>query len=155
MEMATSSGICTAAELTVPQHVSDEDPVFNRTLIALKSHPNARVVICFCEGRTVRGLLSAIKANRLEGLLHIIGSDGWADRPDVIKGLEEVAVGGTSIKIHSTIVRDFDKRFFNLKPRNTISNPWLEEFWQWKFNCSLLQKDLPHKNRCTGKLRLG
>ena len=31
-----------------------------------------------------------------------------------------------------------------------ISNPWLEEFWQWKFNCSLLQKDLPHKNRCTG-----
>ena len=31
-----------------------------------------------------------------------------------------------------------------------ISNPWLEEFWQWKFNCSLLQKDLPHKNKCTG-----
>ena len=31
-----------------------------------------------------------------------------------------------------------------------FSNPWLEEFWQWKFNCSLLQKDLPHKNRCTG-----
>ena len=31
------------------------------------------------------------------------------------------------------------------------SNPWLEEFWQWKFNCSLLQKDLPHKNRCTGQ----
>ena len=28
--------------LQVPQHVSDEDPVFNRTLRALKSHPNAR-----------------------------------------------------------------------------------------------------------------
>ena len=28
--------------LKVPQHVSDEDPVFNRTLRALKSHPNAR-----------------------------------------------------------------------------------------------------------------
>ena len=28
--------------------------------------------------------------------------------------------GGTSIKIHSTIVKEFDKRFFNLKPRNTI-----------------------------------
>ena len=87
-------------------------------------HLHDRVVICFCEGRTVRGLLSAIKANGLEGLLHIIGrwsswsswhdpdkdyhhhhdlsnqnyeysvhSDGWADRPDVIRGLEEVAIG--------------------------------------------------------------
>ena len=32
-----------------------------------------RVVVCFCEGRTVRGLLAAIRANQLEGLFHIMG----------------------------------------------------------------------------------
>ena len=52
MIMMTASSICTATLVMinnhyifaskVPQHVSDEDPVFNRTLRALKSHPNAR-----------------------------------------------------------------------------------------------------------------
>ena len=81
------------------------------TLISLPCN-NARVVVCFCEGRTVRGLLAAIRANKLEGLFHIMGrygngadyqhflkndnlhsSDGWADRADVIQGLETAAVG--------------------------------------------------------------
>ena len=39
---------------------------------------NARVVVCFCEGRTVRGLLAAIRANKLEGLFHIMGRYGSA-----------------------------------------------------------------------------
>ena len=76
-------------------------------------HKIFSVVVCFCEGRTVRGLLSAIRANQLEGLFHIMGrsedttkisnkglnisilsySDGWADRADVIHGLESAAVG--------------------------------------------------------------
>ena len=38
-----------------------------------------RVVVCFCEGRTVRGLLAAIRANQLEGLFHIMGRLAAAD----------------------------------------------------------------------------
>ena len=45
------------------------------TLISLPCN-NARVVVCFCEGRTVRGLLAAIRANKLEGLFHIMGRYG-------------------------------------------------------------------------------
>ena len=38
----------------------------------------------------------------------------------MLRNAEFKFAGGTSIKIHSTIVKEFDKRFFNLKPRNTI-----------------------------------
>ena len=71
--------------------------------------------------------------------------------------------GGTSIKIHSTIVKEFDKRFFNLKPRNTIRyvktlwNPfiWFHTFTPSlsvvkitliKFNCSLVYFGQSSKN---------
>ena len=43
LSMLDDAGICTAAELSVPQHVNIKtDPVFNMTVLELKSHKNAR-----------------------------------------------------------------------------------------------------------------
>lgn len=46
----------------------------------LKVDDKANVIVCFCEGITVRKLLIAIKHLNLTGRFLIIGSDGWADR---------------------------------------------------------------------------
>ena len=41
--MCVQAGICTATELAVPQHVNiHTDPVFNKTVLELAAHPQAR-----------------------------------------------------------------------------------------------------------------
>ena len=41
--MYLQAGICTATELAVPQHVNiHTDPVFNKTVLELAAHPQAR-----------------------------------------------------------------------------------------------------------------
>ena len=43
LSMLSTAGICTAAELSIPQHVNIKtDPVFNTTVMELQSHENAR-----------------------------------------------------------------------------------------------------------------
>ena len=43
LSLVTGAGICTAAELSVPQHVNIlTDPVFNTTVRQLHTHSNAR-----------------------------------------------------------------------------------------------------------------
>lgn len=72
-------------------------------------------------------------------LIEIFFSDGWADRSDVVRGLEEEAHGGMSIKIHSPHVKTFDEYYTLLKPHNNTRNPWFSEFWESHFSCSLSQ----------------
>jgi hypothetical protein len=84
----------------------------------------ADVIVCFCEGMTVRGLLNAIKFLNITNRFLIIGSDGWADRQDVVEGLEQQAVGSISIRIHSPAVKSFDDYYFALNPFENHRNPW-------------------------------
>lgn len=103
----------------------------------LAEDENANVIVCFCEGMTVRGLLMAIKQLNLTNRFMIIGSDGWADRQDVISELEEQAVGSISIRIHSTYIKSFDEYYFALDPFENHRNPWFREFWEDKFHCKM------------------
>jgi hypothetical protein len=50
-----------------------EDEVFDRVILKLDEDKNARVVVCFCEGMTVRGLLAATKRLHLTGRFLFIG----------------------------------------------------------------------------------
>ena len=97
----------------------------------------ARVVACFCEGITVRNILKAIRRAGVAGELLLFGSDGWADRHEVINEFEEEALGAMSVRIHSPYVQEFDQHYFSLHPDNNTRNPWFREFWQHRFNCSL------------------
>lgn len=67
---------------------ADEEQ-FEEVLNNLNEDINANVVICFCEGLTVRGLLMAMKRLNMTERFLIIGSDGWADRSDVVVDLEK------------------------------------------------------------------
>ncbi|XP_023310174.1 metabotropic glutamate receptor 1 [Anoplophora glabripennis] len=65
-----------------------------------------------------------------------IGSDGWADRGDVVQDYEEEAWGGLSIRIHSPYVSSFDSYYWALKPQSNTRNPWFKEFWESRFSCT-------------------
>ncbi|RWS26412.1 metabotropic glutamate receptor 1-like protein 2 [Leptotrombidium deliense] len=134
--LAQEARICIANTESVNNN--DEDGTVDEVFKSLlKYSSTARVVACFCEGMTVRNILKAIRRWNATGELLLVGSDGWSDRPDVVEGFEHEAVGGISVRIDSPYVQEFDSYYFNLNPENNTRNPWFQEFWEFKFNCSL------------------
>ncbi|KAL1491781.1 hypothetical protein ABEB36_012327 [Hypothenemus hampei] len=152
-ELAKDVEVCIAREDSVLSNAANE--VFDKVILNLKQDPNAVVVVCFCEGLTIRGLLKATKRLNLTNYFLFIGSDGWADRHDVTEDIEEQAWGSLSIRIHSPYVKSFDEYYWSLKPDSNTRNPWFEEFWQTKFRCvfpkSFLEGNESKMNVCTGK----
>lgn len=107
-----------------------EDESFSDVLRNIEQDKNANVVVCFCEGMTVRGLLKAMEKLNMTDRFLLIGSDGWADRPDVVQNYERQALGSISIRIHSPYVKSFDDYYFALNPFTNKRNPWFREFWE-------------------------
>ncbi|EYC24341.1 hypothetical protein Y032_0014g2448 [Ancylostoma ceylanicum] len=127
-----------------------------KSLAGQKSRP--QVVVCFCEGLTIRNFFQAqkelIKRNKSFKRFQWIGSDGWADRNDVVEGLEDEAEGSFSIRIHAPKVPGFRAYYSQLNPENNTVNPWFREFWQQKFGCqfAVSKEDKNNENIriCTG-----
>ncbi|XP_065079892.1 metabotropic glutamate receptor 1-like [Ochlerotatus camptorhynchus] len=160
-ELAEKYGVCIAREDSILSNAEDES--FSDVLRNIEQDKNANVVVCFCEGMTVRGLLKAMKKLNMTDRFLLIGSDGWADRPDVVQNYEPQALGSISIRIHSPYVKSFDDYYFSLNPFTNKRNPWFREFWEVKFDCRFPSNDADpveakHSNEvkpiCTGKEKL-
>ncbi|KAI1724798.1 receptor family ligand binding region domain-containing protein [Ditylenchus destructor] len=145
--------VCIAHAQKVKSLANDKE--FEEVLKSLFNlKPRPQVVVCFCEGLSMRKLFNAQKKMRLKDPLlrtfQWIGSDGWADRLDVVENVEEEAAGSFSIRIHSP-----KPYYFSLNPINHTKNPWFREFWQQKFKCQLtVPKDDTITPVCTGKENL-
>ncbi|XP_065783832.1 metabotropic glutamate receptor 1 isoform X1 [Muntiacus reevesi] len=151
-ELAAQEGLCIAHSDKIYSNAGEKS--FDRLLRKLRERlPKARVVVCFCEGMTVRGLLSAMRRLGVVGEFSLIGSDGWADRDEVIEGYEVEANGGITIKLQSPEVRSFDDYFLKLRLDTNTRNPWFPEFWQHRFQCRLpghILENPNFKRICTG-----
>ncbi|XP_066475306.1 metabotropic glutamate receptor 5 isoform X3 [Tiliqua scincoides] len=142
-DMSAKEGICIAHSYKIYSNAGEQS--FDKLLEKLRSHlPKARVVACFCEGMTVRGLLMAMRRLGLAEEFLLLGSDGWADRYDVTDGYQREAVGGITIKLQSPDVKWFDDYYLQLQPETNHRNPWFQEFWQHRFQCRLVGS--PHEN---------
>uniref|UniRef100_A0A8R1DJ07 G_PROTEIN_RECEP_F3_4 domain-containing protein n=1 Tax=Caenorhabditis japonica TaxID=281687 RepID=A0A8R1DJ07_CAEJA len=152
-----SSSVCVAYSEKIKTLASDQE---YRQVLARLDSQNSRpqVVVCFCEGASMRQFFKAQK-HLSEGKMRMkrfqwIGSDGWADRNDVVEGLEEEAEGSFSIRIHAPKIPGFRQYYTALHPENNTMNPWFREFWQQKFNCqfAVSKEDKNNENIriCTG-----
>ncbi|XP_078412760.1 metabotropic glutamate receptor 1-like [Cetorhinus maximus] len=151
-ELAAQEGLCIAHSGKIYSNAGEK--AFDRLLRKLRERlPKARVVVCFCEGMTVRGLLIAMRRLGVLGEFLLIGSDGWADREEVIEAYEQEAVGGITIKLQSAEVTWFDDYYLKLKLDSNIRNPWFPEFWQHRFQCHLAGH--PHENQAFKRLCTG
>uniref|UniRef100_A0A336LKC4 CSON009533 protein n=1 Tax=Culicoides sonorensis TaxID=179676 RepID=A0A336LKC4_CULSO len=156
-ELAEKYDVCIAREDSVLSNADKSQ--FDDVLRNLEYDKLANVVVCFCEGMTVRGLLAAMERLNLSDRFLFIGTDGWADRADVVAGYERQALGSITVRIHSPYVDSFDKRYFSLSPFTNTRNPWFKEFWEHKFACQIpadanaLQPltNFFDKKHCTGK----
>eukprot|EP00062_Callorhinchus_milii_P001951 gi/632937633/ref/XP_007900488.1/ PREDICTED: metabotropic glutamate receptor 5 [Callorhinchus milii] len=147
-EMAAKEGICIAHSYKIYSNAGEQS--FDKLLKKMRSQlPKARVVACFCEGMTVRGLLMSMRRLSSTGEFQLVGSDGWADRYDVTEGYQQEAAGGITIKLQSPDVKWFDDYYLDLRPENHFTNPWFPEFWQHRFQCRLKdhQQENPKYNR--------
>ncbi|KAB7507759.1 Metabotropic glutamate receptor 5, partial [Armadillidium nasatum] len=69
-EVAENNNICIAEEDTVLSNAEDEE--FNEVIRRLSENDRVNVVVCFCEGMTVRNLLNAtIRQNKTRRFLFI------------------------------------------------------------------------------------
>nr|XP_028581859.1 metabotropic glutamate receptor 5 isoform X2 [Podarcis muralis] len=155
-DMSGKEGVCIAHSYKIYSNAGEQS--FDKLLEKLRSHlPKARVVVCFCEGMTVRGLLMAMRRLGLTGEFLLLGSDGWADRYDVTEGYQREAVGGITIKLQSPDVKWFDDYYLQLQPETNHRNPWFQEFWQHRFQCRLKgspQENTKFNKTCSSNLTL-
>ncbi|XP_077341141.1 metabotropic glutamate receptor 5 isoform X5 [Lithobates pipiens] len=155
-DMSAKDGVCIAHSYKIYSNAGEQN--FDKLLKKLRSHlPKARVVVCFCEGMTVRGLLMAMRRQGIVGEFLLLGSDGWADRYDVTDGYQREAAGGITIKLQSPDVKWFDEYYLQLKPETNLRNPWFQEFWQNKFKCRLKgfsQDNQIYNKTCSTRLSL-
>lgn len=71
-DMSAKEGICIAHSYKIYSNAGEQS--FDKLLGKLRSHlPKARVVACFCEGMTVRGLLMAMRRLGLAGEFLLLG----------------------------------------------------------------------------------
>ncbi|NWR64213.1 GRM1 protein, partial [Bucorvus abyssinicus] len=151
-ELAAQEGLCIAHSDKIYSNAGEKS--FDRLLRKLRERlPKARVVVCFCEGMTVRGILIAMRRLGVLGEFLLIGSDGWADRDEVIEGYEPEANGGITIKLQSPEVLSFDDYYLKLRLDTNTRNPWFPEFWQHRFQCRIPGHPLENLNfqkNCTG-----
>lgn len=71
-DMAAKEGICIAHSDKIYSNAGERS--FDKLLQKLRGHlPKARVVACFCEGMTVRGILMAMRRQRLVGEFLLVG----------------------------------------------------------------------------------
>ncbi|XP_053736161.1 metabotropic glutamate receptor 1 isoform X2 [Synchiropus splendidus] len=150
-ELASQEGLCIAHSDKIYSNAGEKH--FDRLLRKLRERlPKARVVVCFCEGMTVRGLLMAMRRLGVFGEFLLIGSDGWADRYEVVEGYEQEAEGGITMKLQSEVVKPFDDYYLKLRLDTNTRNPWFAEFWQYRFQCRLRghpQENKNYKKVCT------
>ncbi|XP_075869640.1 metabotropic glutamate receptor 1-like isoform X2 [Nelusetta ayraudi] len=151
-ELASQEGLCIAHSDKIYSNAGEKH--FDRLLRKLRERlPKARVVVCFCEGMTVRGLLMAMRRLGVHSEFLLIGSDGWADRYEVVEGYEQEAEGGITMKLQSAMVKSFDDYYLKLRLDTNTRNPWFAEFWQYRFQCRLQghpQENKNYKKVCTG-----
>ncbi|CAJ1078456.1 metabotropic glutamate receptor 1 isoform X3 [Xyrichtys novacula] len=151
-ELASLEGLCIAHSDKIYSNAGEKH--YDRLLRKLRERlPKARVVVCFCEGMTVRGLLMAMRRLGVFGEFLLIGSDGWADRYEVVEGYEQEAEGGITMKLQSEVVKSFDDYYLKLRLDTNTRNPWFAEFWQYRFQCRLPghpQENKNYKKVCSG-----
>ncbi|XP_065222319.1 metabotropic glutamate receptor 5-like isoform X2 [Planococcus citri] len=150
--LALENDICIASEHTIYDKTRNVE--LDEVVRKFAYNGKSRVIVCFCEGYDVRRLLEATKRTNMQNNFVFIGSDSWAGRDDVIKGVEEAAQGNIMISLHSPHVSDFDNYYANISKRNDSIDPWLDEFRNYKFNCTM-NKTSKHFPPCTGKELIG
>ncbi|KAM6474534.1 metabotropic glutamate receptor 2 isoform 1-T1 [Liasis olivaceus] len=146
-QQARARNICIATSEKVGRSMNKK--TFDGVIKALMQKPSARVVVLFTRSEDARELLAA--AQRINVSFTWVASDGWGALESVVAGSEPIADGAITIELASYPVQEFAVYFQNLNPYNNSRNPWFQEFWEHKFQCSFHNQNCSHFSLKTGQ----
>ncbi|KAJ8256760.1 hypothetical protein COCON_G00189120 [Conger conger] len=90
-DMAGKEGICIAHSDKIYSNAGEQS--FDKLLRKLRAHlPKARVVACFCEGMTVRGILMAMRRQKLVGEFLLVGRSSFPNISTLILAVRKEIV---------------------------------------------------------------
>ncbi|XP_033109263.1 uncharacterized protein LOC117110613 [Anneissia japonica] len=144
-QQAPPKGICVTQQL-MPGSGAPMDDLFK----GITKGNAANVTILLTEESDTLRFLEELAARNLNGKFYIIASTKWP--LDVIPDkIEQVINGLTVVNIRERNVTGFMNYFSKLKPSTNGRNPWFQEYWTNKFNCTLLKDK---NNTCRDNLAL-
>ncbi|KAK9406305.1 metabotropic glutamate receptor 3 [Crotalus adamanteus] len=146
-QQARARNICIATSEKVGRSMNKK--TFDGVIKALMQKPSARVVVLFTRSEDARELLAA--AQRINVSFTWVASDGWGALESVVAGSEPIADGAITIELASYPIQEFAVYFRNLNPYNNSRNPWFQEFWEHKFQCSFYNQNCSHFSLKSGQ----
>uniref|UniRef100_A0A670YS84 Glutamate metabotropic receptor 2 n=1 Tax=Pseudonaja textilis TaxID=8673 RepID=A0A670YS84_PSETE len=146
-QQARARNICIATSEKVGRSMNKK--TFDGVIKALMQKPSARVVVLFTRSEDARELLAA--AQRINVSFTWVASDGWGALESVVAGSEPIADGAITIELASYPVQEFAVYFQNLNLHNNSRNPWFQEFWEHKFQCSFHSQNCSHFSLKSGQ----
>lgn len=135
-------GVCVAANipLSITAFPSDYSEAVN--LMSAEWVANASVAVLFGHLDAAIGMMKALtefkqgpNATKLKDLTWI-GTDAWGD--SLPADYHEIAHGMLSVIPLAQESEAFDRHFTSLHPSNYTGNVFFNEFWETRFECSLL-----------------
>lgn len=95
-ELASQEGLCIAHSDKIYSNAGEKH--FDRLLRKLRERlPKAQVVVCFCEGMTVRGLLMAMRRLGVFGEFLLVGRYGRVFFTAELRGREHFLMEGNGL----------------------------------------------------------
>lgn len=157
---AKKFGVCLAIDILIPYDPTME--IIRKTVGKLRQNKNIKVVLLFTSDREAADILYQARQQQVTQKIWI-GSDSWADSPEIAEDNADVVEGMFGIINQPTVVPDFMEYFYKLNPFNNNHNSWFVELWEGIFQCSISEKNLTSPNgdrapfmtkNCTGEERL-
>lgn len=127
--------VCVA--ITLPLSVTATHTDYTNALQAMSNEwvRNSSVAVLFGHLNAAIGIMQALADGNFELKdLTWIGTDAWGD--SLPSEYHSIARGMLSVIPRAEESLEFDRYFTSLHPSNH-SNPWFQEFWESRFNCSL------------------
>ncbi|XP_053375883.1 uncharacterized protein LOC123533310 [Mercenaria mercenaria] len=148
--LASDNKVCIAQTVSFLPQSSVTVENANDVVLALLKKPVANTVIVFADITYINELLQAIRRNPdAHGKFRFIGSETWANNPEAIEGVEDIALSSVTVDLDVVDIRDFDEYLSTKTPANYPENPWFPEYYEEIQNCYLTIPDTKYPGRCS------
>ncbi|XP_022535533.2 extracellular calcium-sensing receptor-like [Astyanax mexicanus] len=97
----------------------------------------ARVIVAFLASGDMRILMEELVRNPPPPL-QWIGSETWITDPEFLKF--NMCAGAVGFGVPRSVIPGFREFLLDLTPAKALKSPWLTEFWERSFSCSLKGK---------------
>lgn len=155
----TQLGVCVAYRITIPKLPSPEEL---RDIVATIRDSTAHVVVAFAIEEDIEPVVTEMVAQNVTGK-QWVASEAWVTSTLISTRANYASLSGAVGFAIRRAEMPFLKRFLqNLKPMGTPYSPFVREFWETQFKCSLnttlpaasMAEPIRYNKTCTGRERV-